>query len=81
MPVWLQSHPAAQRDAMVVKFPAGSLAGLPDECILTALLCLDVQDALRFRRTCRRLNLLLEHSQNEFWLQRLHSDFGLQLQV
>ena len=58
-----------------------TLVELPDACILTALLCLDVQDALRFRRACRRLNLLLEQSQNEFWLQRLRRDFGLQLQV
>ena len=57
------------------------LVKLPDACILTVLLFLDVQDALRFRRAFRRLNLLLEHSQNDFWLPRLRRDFGVQLQV
>ena len=57
------------------------LATLPDACVITALLFLDVQDALRFWRTCRRMNLLLKHSQNDFWLPRLRRDFGLQLQV
>ena len=58
---------------------AGALAKIPDACILTALLFLDVHDALRFRRACRRFNLLLR--QNEYWLPRLCIDFGLQLQV
>ena len=66
---------------MKPKARAVSLADLPDACILTALLFLDVQDALRFRRTCRRMNLLLTQSQNDFWLPRLGRDFGLQLQV
>lgn len=57
------------------------LAKLPDACIITVLLFLDVRDALRFRRACRRTNLLLEQSQNDFWLPRLRRDFGLQLQV
>ena len=60
---------------------AMSLSVLPDACIISALLCLDVQDALRFRRLCRRMNLLLEQSQNDYWLPRLRRDFGLQLQV
>ena len=58
-----------------------SLADLPDACILTALLFLDVRDAQRFRQTCRRMNQLLEQSQNHYWLPRLRRDFGLQLQV
>ena len=58
---------------------AGALGEIPDACILTALLFLDVQDALRFRRACRRFNLLLK--QNDYWLPRLCKDFGLQLQV
>ena len=58
-----------------------TLVKLLDACILRSLLFLDVQDALRFRRTCRRLNVLLEHSQNAFWLLRLRRDVGLQLQV
>ena len=66
---------------MVVKGSAVSLAGLPDECLLAALLSLDVQDALRFRQTCRRMNLLLEQSQDHYWLPRLQKDFGLQLEV
>ena len=57
------------------------LGDLPDACILSALLCLDVQDALRFRLSCRRINLLLEQSQNDYWLPRLHRDFGLRLKV
>ena len=58
------------------------LFDLPDACIVTALLFLDVKDALRFRRTCRRhLNLLLERSQNEYWRPCLRRDFGLKLQV
>ena len=61
--------------------PAMSLADLPDACILTALLFLDVRDALRTRQTCRRMHLLLEQSQNHFWLPRLRMDFGLRLQV
>ena len=45
------------------------LVSLPDACILTVLLCLDVQDALRFRGMCRRrIKSLLEQSQNDFWL-------------
>ena len=60
---------------------AASLTVLPDACILTALLYLDVQDALRFRRLCHRFNLLLEQSQNDYWLPRMRKDFGLQLQV
>ena len=74
------------RGSRVVKlatFPdassVGSLTEIPDACILTALLFLDVQDALRFRRACRRFNLLLK--QNDYWLPRLCRDFGLQLQV
>lgn len=66
---------------MVVKGPAVSLASLPDECILAALLFTDVQDTLHFRQTCHRMNLLLEQSQNPYWLPRLQRDFGLQLQV
>ena len=65
----------------MVKGPAVPIAGLPDECILAALLFLDVQDALHFRQTCHRMNVLLEQSQNHYWLPRLHRDFGLQLQV
>ena len=57
------------------------LAGLPDECVLAALLFLDVQDALHFRQTCHRMKLLLEQSQDHYWLPRLQRDFGLQLQV
>ena len=33
-----------------------SLADLPEACILTALLFLDVRDALLVRRTCHRIN-------------------------
>ena len=58
-----------------------TLVKLPDACILTALLFLDVRDALRFRRVSRRMNLLLEQSHDDFWLQRLCKDFGLQFQV
>ena len=58
-----------------------SLVQLPDACILTALLFVDVQDALRFRRVSRRMSLLLENSHNDFWLQRLRRDFGLHVQV
>ena len=61
--------------------PATLLTNLPDACILTALLFLDVRDALRFRRTCRRMDLLLKQSQNDFWLPLLRRDFGLHLQV
>ena len=57
------------------------LTNLPDACILTALLFLDVRDALRFRRTCRRMDPLLEQSQNDYWLLLLRRDFGLHLQV
>ena len=70
-----------ETDAMELITPAVSLTILPDACILTVLLFLDVQDALRFRRACRRLNLLLEHCQNDFWLPHLRRDFGVQLQV
>ena len=58
-----------------------SLVQLPDACILTALLFLDVPDALPFRRVSRRMNLLLRESHNDFWLLRLSKDFGLQIQV
>lgn len=57
------------------------LANVPDACILTVLLFLDVRDALRFQQTCRRVNLLLKQSQNDYWLLRLRRDFGLHLQV
>ena len=57
------------------------LAKLPDACILTMLLSLNVRDVLHFRRVCRRMNLLVEQSQNNFWLPRLRRDFGLQVQV
>ena len=57
------------------------LFDLPDACIVTALLFLDVKDALRFRRACRHLNLVLERSQNEYWRPCLCRDFDLQLQV
>ena len=57
------------------------LAKMPDACILEVLLCLDVRDVLHFRRVCRRMNLLVEQSQNNFWLPRLRRDFGLQVQV
>ena len=66
---------------MVVKRPAAALASLPDDCVIGALLFLDVQDALHFRQTCHRMNLLLEQSQDHYWLPRLQRDFGLQLQV
>ena len=58
-----------------------SLVKLPNACLLTALLFLDIKDALHFRRACRRFNMLLKLSQNDYWLPRLHKDFGLQLQV
>ena len=61
--------------------PAVSLASIPDSCILTALLFLDVRDALRLRQTCPRMNLLLKQSQNDYWLLLLRRDFGLHLQV
>ena len=61
--------------------PAMLLTNLPDACILTALLFLDVRDALRFRQTCRRMNLLLKQSLNNYWLPLLRRDFGLHLQV
>ena len=57
------------------------LTNLPDDCILPVLLCLDVQGALDFRRMCRRMDLLLKQSQNDYWLPRLRRDFGLHLQV
>ena len=66
---------------MELRAPAISLADLPDACIITALLFLNARDALRCRRACRRLNLLLEQSQNHYWLPRLHRDFGLWVQV
>ena len=65
----------------MVKGRAVPLAGLPDECILAALLFLDVQNALHFRQTCHRMNLLLEQSQDHYWLPRLQRDFGMHLQV
>ena len=58
-----------------------SLVSLPSACLLTALLFLDVKDALRFWRACRRFNMLLKLSQNDYWLLRLRKDFGLQVQV
>lgn len=58
-----------------------SLVNLPNACLLTALLFLDVKDALRFRRACRRFNMLLKLSQNDYWLLRLRKDFCLQVQV
>lgn len=67
--------------AMELRAPAVSLVDLPDACILAALLFLDVRDALRFQRTCRRVKKLLEQSQNYYWLPRLRRDFGLWLQV
>ena len=73
--------PCERDSAMENIAPAVSLTILPDACILTAVLFLDVQDGLRLRRACRRLNLLLEQSQNDYWLPRLRRDFGLQVQV
>ena len=61
--------------------PATLLTNLPDACIITVLLGLDVRGALLFRRTCRRMDLLLKQSQNDYWLLRLRRDFGLHLQV
>ena len=55
-----------EEEAKELGSPAESLAGLPDACVLTALLFLRIQDALPFRRACRRMNLLLERSQNEY---------------
>ena len=57
------------------------LTDLPDDCLLPVLLCLDVRGAQRFRRTCRRMDLLLKQSQNGYWLQLLRWEFGLHLQV
>ena len=67
--------------AMELQAPVGSLADLPEACIVTALLFLDVRDALRVRRTCRRIHLILEQSQKHYWLPRLRKDFGLHVQV
>ena len=66
---------------MIAGFPAVSLADLPDACIVIVLLFLHVRDALQCRRTCRRLNLLVQQSQSDFWLPRLRREFGLPLQV
>lgn len=58
-----------------------SLGHLPDACVLAVLFFLGVRDVLRFRRACRRFKLLLDQSQNDYWLPRLRKDYGLHLQA
>ena len=69
------------RAAMKQRSSAVSLGHLPDACLIEVLFFLGVRDVLRFRRASPRFKLLLDKSQNDYWLPRLRKDYGLHLEA
>ena len=72
---------AMLREAMKPSRSDVSLGHLADACVLEVLFFLGVRDVLRVRRASPRFRLLLDKSQNDYWLLRLRKDYGLHLKA